>query len=272
MNIILTGNMGWIGGKLMDRLKGAHHIEAFDSINYSSFRWQFEQIKNDGRDYDLLIHCGAISDSVAVGNNLWEMNYKATCELGDFCEERNMKMLFISSCAAIDPDTPYGWSKHCAEFYLNHKVMGLHLCILRPYNIWGFDEGNKISPSIIYRMMTGELPVIYKGCERDFVFVDDVVHSICRLVTDWQPGTFEIGSGIATEIETLFTVLFDDSFFRYSSCHVIFDCPIKRSLKANRDNLIPGHPRPQDVTDYIDQIKNIIKGNVYYGQDENKSC
>lgn len=244
----------------METLKKDHCVRGLDAGDYKNFEWQLENLKDDGHAYDMLIHCGAVSDSNVQGNHLWQMNYQATCELGKFCEERNMRMIFMSSGAAIDPDTSYGWSKKCAEYYLNHTVMGLNLCILRPYNIWGFDEEKKQSPSIVYKIMTGQLAVIYKNCERDFVYVEDVVTSIHRLVSEWQPGTFEIGSCIATEIESIVSAVFTNNFFRNHPCYVSKECPITLSLKASAGNLIPGHRRASDVMHYIDRIKDFIRG------------
>ena len=250
MRILLTGHTGFVGSRLTKELKKGHEAYGFDCGTYQEFEEAFRAFKRRGVKFDLFLHCGAISDSQRTDNLLWQMNYQASCEIADYCERTDTRLIYISSAAAIDPNTPYGWSKRCAEFYMNQRVAGMNLCILRPFNIWGDDESEKASPSIIYKILTNQLPVIYTPCRRDFVHVDDIVAAILQVIEDWRPGTFSLGTGIPTDIIDL--------------CSNIGLCnkpeiPVEKSELINPD--IVADPKdilpnwcPTPITEYIEVL------------------
>ena len=201
--ILLTGHHGFLGQHLYKAFSETENeVYGLDAATYSDFMEQLRSMDEQHVYFDYVVHCGAICDSQRQDNLLWQMNYQATCDIATFCEKKNIKLIFISSCVAQNPDTPYGWSKKCSEYFLSHTCV--HQCILRPYNIWGFDESEKGAPSIVWKVLTGTLPVIYKGCVRDFVFVEDVVSAVVSVTKQWVPGIHEIGTGVPTKIETFF--------------------------------------------------------------------
>ena len=234
-NILLTGSSGWVGKKLCNRLSEDYAVSTLDTLDYNEFVSAIKDFKKWGYRYEAVIHCGAISDSSAQDNLLWQMNYQATRDLTDFCRDGNFKMIFISSCAAQAPDIPYGWSKYIGEEYVRHS--GIHNCILRPCNIWGFDEGEKKQPSIVYKTMTRTLPVVYEGCVRDFVYVEDVLDGIISVVEQWVPGMWELGTAEPTEIANLVENLYGNSIFGRPP--LLNECPITPRRVANADYLLP---------------------------------
>ena len=264
MNILLTGNQGWVGRKLMTHLesRGIYQVSGLDAKTYDDFSDKLSRI-TDGNYFDMVIHCGAISNSGETGNILWDMNYKATKDIGKYVSGANAKLVFISSSTAVNPDTPYGWSKNCAEFYLNSILGGESLSILRPYNIWGFDEHNKDNPSIIYKMMTHTLPQIYKGCVRDFVYVDDVVHAIDHLLWNWSSGVYEIGTSEPTNIEDFVNELYDETYMIVPK--VQEDCPISVDRVALSEYLLPGWT-PKPISAYMTEIIQFVQSGGYYLQ------
>ena len=213
--------------------ENAIEVRGEDSDNYRAFLYWFED--TDFSFYDLVIHCGAISDSQRCDNELWQMNYQASSRIATACENSNTKLLFISSCTAIEPDTPYGWSKHCAEFYMRQRIAEMNLCILRPYNIWAFDEKNKKTLSIVYKMLTQQLEQIYLHCVRDFIYLSDVVSAIQHVIHNWTPGTFDIGTAIPTDIHTLACYLYEDRL----KPPITASCSIKKRLVAKHECLLP---------------------------------
>ena len=111
--------------------------------------------------------------------------------------------MYVSSCAAIDPVSVYGWSKHFAEMFV--RCFHSHSVIVRPFNIWG-DESEYKDPSIVQKILTGKLKYIFKDCVRDFTHVNDVVECMVEVVETGAPvsGTYEIGTGLGTHVSILF--------------------------------------------------------------------
>ena len=235
MRIVITGHRGFIGSKVVDALKSEHEIYGITCANYQDFENELTFLESCFTDFDLLIHCGAITDPNA-GNRLWQMNYKATQDIGGMCKGRGAKMIFISSAAAVEPANPYGWSKMFAEIYLRYaEYTDWHrdnLCILRPYNVWGFDDGK----SPVWKLIHDKLPQLYRGYTRDFTYVYDVVKAITSVVSDWRSETYDVGTCAPTLITDLAEAI---------GVHTleIVDCPdeIKLVSVACPDNLIPGY-------------------------------
>lgn len=240
MRILLTGHYGFLGLEIYQVLTKENALEVYGldcEFDPDTFDEQWQDFKRRGGKFDYIIHCGAISDSQETRNPLWQLNYQASCDIADYCERTDTKLLFISSGAAIAPDTPYGWSKQCAEFYMQQKVAGMNLCILRPYNIWGFNEACKKNPSIIYKILTGRLQQVYWRCTRDFIYISDVVEAVQQVVHDWTPGVFDIGTAQPTDVSTLVNELYRDTDIPKPP--TVPECPIKDHLVARAEHLLP---------------------------------
>lgn len=243
MRILLTGHKGLLGRHIYKILESddTHDVCGFDcDSSYDVFANMFRELKSNREAYNLIVHCGALSNSQVTDNLLWQLNYKASTKIADYCEQTRTKLIFISSAAAIDPDVPYGWSKHCAEFYMSQKVDKRNLCILRPFNIWDYDEVGKESPSIVYKILAGKLEKAYQGCLRDFVHVSDAANAVIRVINDWETGVFDIGTAHATNIATLVNQLFQDGIrYKHPRPKIINECPIRERLVARPDKLLP---------------------------------
>lgn len=205
--ILITGHEGFIGKQLYDRLSHKHPVIGFDcGTDYYEWIHQYSNLKESlHKPPSLIIHCGAISDSRAEGKRVFDLNYRATKRLIDDAYGWVSKFIFLSSCTAKDPQTDYGRSKRVGEDYLFAKLSPSQICCLRLFNIWGDDEKSKVSPSIVHKLIHNELRVAYEDCIRDFVHVFDLVTEIRKLVDDdkWQPGLWEVGTCIPTNIHKL---------------------------------------------------------------------
>lgn len=259
MRILLTGHKGFLGRQIYKGLNNTHDIKGFDcDSEFDLFVDMFRELMSDDDIYDLVIHNGALSNSQVTDNLLWELNYKASIRIADYCEHTHTKLIFISSAAAIDPDIPYGWSKHCAEYYMSQVVTSRNLCILRPYNIWDYDEVGKESPSIVYKILAGKLERAYNGCLRDFVHVTNVANAIRRVVYDWEHGVFSIGTAKPTNIATLVDQLYQNgNKFKHPKPSIVNECPIKERLVANPEDLLPNwEATPLD--DYFQELQRYL--------------
>lgn len=254
MRILITGHKGFLGSQLYKKLENKREIHGFDCGTYQEFEVAFQDFKRRGGKFDVFLHCGAVSNSEDTSNTLWQLNYQASTQIADYCEQTDTKLLFISSATAIAPETPYGWSKHCAEFYMRQKIAGMNLCILRPFNIWAFDEEGKANASIVYKMLTGTLKQIYWRCTRDFIYIADVVTAVTKVVEDWTAGTFDIGTAEPTDIGTLANHLYVDT----PKPPVLAECPIKERLVARAEHLLPNW-KADSIAEHLETLRQLMK-------------
>lgn len=115
----------------------------------------------------------------------------------------------------MQPRDPYGATKACFEIYLKtyRQLYGLGYTIFRYPNVYGpyqdpYGEAGVIS--IFAKAMLGGKPVTINGDGRqlrDFVFVDDVVRANLMAVERNANTTYNVGTGIGTDINTIFETL-----------------------------------------------------------------
>jgi len=146
------------------------------------------------------------------------------------------KVIFISSGGAIYgeakeyptsessipiPLSPYAITKAVSEQYLafyNHHY-GLNYTVLRYANVFGprqIPHGEAGVVSLFMDRLLSEMPCsIYhypeepRGMTRDYCFVGDVVQANLHALTKGENEAFNIGTGIATHTEDLFSAIFD---------------------------------------------------------------
>ncbi len=127
----------------------------------------------------------------------------------------------------VNPLDPYGASKHQVEHYLflyNYNY-GLKYTILRYPNVYGprqnpFGEAGVIA-IFTYKMLNGETPTINgKGDrERDFCYVGDVARANVLSVSQGDNQIYNIGSGIGTDINTVYEILQEATHFNQPAHH-----------------------------------------------------
>ena len=113
------------------------------------------------------------------------------------------------------PVSPYGASKLAAEVYLRtfHAMHGLSYAALRYANVYGprQDPHGEAGVVAIFtrRLLSGEKARINGDGKqtRDFVYVGDVAEANARVLASNAVGSFNVGTGIETDITTIFQVL-----------------------------------------------------------------
>lgn len=113
----------------------------------------------------------------------------------------------------VRPVSPYGVAKLACERYLfyYHVQYGLDVTCLRYANVYGPRQNPHGEAGVVAifarRILDGVQPVIHgDGLQtRDYVYVDDVVKA--NLAAIGRPGfaTFNVGTGIETDVNILFT-------------------------------------------------------------------
>lgn len=122
----------------------------------------------------------------------------------------------------LDPTTPYGAGKAAADLLLlsYHKLFGLDVSIVRPFNLYGprqnMDAYAAVIPVTINRIIHGEAPIIQgDGLQsRDFTFVKDVTNAVAGLVdNDCAVGRIvNLGQGSELTIKHVIEFICDRMF------------------------------------------------------------
>ncbi len=108
------------------------------------------------------------------------------------------------------PLSPYGTSKLAGEEYLAtwNRLHGTRHVALRFANVYGPRQLAKLEGGVVAifmgRLRAGEVGTVFGdgAQERDFVFVGDVVSAVLAAGAG-APGTYNVGTGIATSVNEL---------------------------------------------------------------------
>jgi len=192
--------------------------------------WKREQ-------FEVLFHLAAQMDvrkSVANPSFDADVNIRGMLNLLEAGRDNSLrKVVFSSTGGAIygEPDyvpqdeshrlqplSPYGITKLSSEKYLFFYANSYDISFvaLRYGNVYGPRQNPHGEAGVVAifseRLMDGEQPVINGDGRqtRDYVFVSDVVKANLLALKYGGIGTFNIGTGIETDVVELFTVLRDE--------------------------------------------------------------
>jgi UDP-glucose 4-epimerase len=115
----------------------------------------------------------------------------------------------------VRPESVYGLSKWVGEHYLEFwsRVWGVKRCVLRLANVYGPRQnphGEAGVVAIFCRGLLSHQPLVINGeghQTRDFVYVGDVARAVAICARQRHEGTFNIGTGVETSVNTLVAAL-----------------------------------------------------------------
>ncbi len=118
---------------------------------------------------------------------------------------------------ALRPLSPYGITKLCTEKYLYYyeQQYGIGYVALRYANVYGPRQNPHGEAGVVAifteRLLSGEQPVVNgDGLQtRDYVYVGDVVRANLAALQYEASGIFNVGTGVETDVNTLFRALRD---------------------------------------------------------------
>lgn len=111
------------------------------------------------------------------------------------------------------PMSPYGITKLAGEYYLNYyyQTYGINYLALRYSNVYGPRQNPHGEAGVVAifskKMLNKEQPIINGDGRqtRDYVFVKDVVEANIKALQSTVCGSFNIGTGIETDVLEIFT-------------------------------------------------------------------
>jgi UDP-glucose 4-epimerase len=263
MRALVTGGAGFIGSQLVDALvEAGHAVVAVD--NLSSGCWEnlagalnrgAELRVADVTDADamhrivgaarpqVVFHLAAqIEVSRAVADPLFDAtaNVVGTISMLEAARACGARRFVLTSSggaiygdasviptpehAALDPLSPYGVSKACAEHYtaLYERLYGLSTMTLRLANVYGPRQGASGEGGVIARFCRARLEgaaatVFGDGRQtRDYVYVQDVVAAFIAAGCSAASGAVNIGTATETTVLDLIDALGLHAEFRPS--------------------------------------------------------
>lgn len=219
MKILVTGFKGFIGGQLFKYFgDSGYEVDGVD--------WE-KGVLPDVKNYQWVIHCGAISDTTERDvNKVLKQNYDFTVKLLKVCNEHKTNIQLASTSAVygpnksfnendpVYPQTPYAWSKYLVDKLLIDKIIKSYDIIVqsfRYFNVYGPGESHKgnqqsmISKFQEQARIDGEIKLFKNSnlYERDLICVFDLCKVHEQMINKKISGIFNLGTGKTTNLEKI---------------------------------------------------------------------
>ncbi len=231
MKILFTGGSSYFGSRILNQLiaQKKHSVTIFSRSTLHEYspkiqihvdlskNSSYNQIKN--QSFDLVVHCAGY-----VPKNKSE-DLEKNAELGNTVVTQKLlekakfkKLIYISTCEVYGPQNSplitedlepmpisnYAKSKFASEILVNkfseqHQIPA---AILRITTIIGEkDKINRAIPNFIdSAVLNKEINVNGSENIRDYIYVNDAAEAVNLVINNFQPGTFNISSGIGISI------------------------------------------------------------------------
>ena len=199
MLVIITGSDGFIGKKLVSKLKNRRQVKIICvGKNYGNL--ENKKIWEKLPKANLLIHLA----NRTYSKNTWntpskyiERSLKLNMNAIEYCKEHSAKLIFPSTVVYGDikhnklsekllpsPGNPYTLSKFLAEniFYFYSKMFNLKIIILRIFNVYGPGQKKTFLIPKLFLSLKKKIFLNSIGYRRDFVYIDDVVSSFLKAI------------------------------------------------------------------------------------------
>jgi len=252
MRILVTGGAGFIGSHVADRFVAlGHEVAVLDNLStgfrdFVPAKARFYQVDiTDGAAVDRCFaefrpeivdhHAAQIDVRKSVADPVFDarVNILGGIELLKACTRHGVhKVIYASTGGAlygegrilpatedhpVNPEAPYGASKHTFEHYLYiwKLLHGLDYTVLRYPNIYGPRQNPHgeagVNAIFIGLMLKGERPRIFGTGEqvRDYLYVGDVVEANEIALGAGSGEMVNLGTGIGTSVIQIFRELQD---------------------------------------------------------------
>ncbi len=245
MNVIVTGGAGFIGSHLCEALlKKRHNVVVFDDLSTGrkeNLPEGVTLVKGDICDVRAvarlarhepaaLFHQAAqisVAQSVREPIGDAEENILGTLNVIALAKKTGAKLMFASSGGTVygeveksaaedhplDPQSPYGLSKLTAEHYIQLLLADGAYQILRYANVYGPRQDPHGEAGVVaifsLKMLRGKPCTLNGGgvCQRDYVYVGDVVAANLLALKNRKNGIYNVGTGRGTSVRQLYTLM-----------------------------------------------------------------
>ena len=243
MRILVTGGAGFIGSHVVDRFVAlGHEVAVLDNLStgrrdFVNPRAHFELADlTDAPAVERLVaawkpeivdhHAAQIDVRRSVADPLFDATTNVLGGIGllEVCRRHRVRKLIYASTGGalygegrelpatedhpINPESPYGASKHALEHYLYlwKLLHGLDYTVLRYGNVFGPRQNPHgeagVNAIFIGLMLHGRRPRVFGDGEalRDYVYVDDVVEANVLALERGGGEMVNIGTGVGISV------------------------------------------------------------------------
>ncbi len=207
MKILLTGATGFLGKYVIDELKNNNYkITAFgrnekigqtlidkDVEFYKGNIENKEDLLKASQNCSAVIHAAALSTVWGKWENFYKINVLGTKNVVEVCEEKNLKLVFVSSPSIYagakdqsnvkEDEAP---KENNLNFYIKSKIMAENLIkssnldyiIIRPRGLFGIGD-TSIIPRLLDLNKKIGIPLFVDGKQKvDITCVENVAYSL----------------------------------------------------------------------------------------------
>ena len=282
--------MGFVGRSFLRYFNGKHEITGVDLKEGNDCRDFF---KTSTQKFDLIIHLAAIvggretieNEPLSVATDL-----SIDSEFFNWAiKTKQPRVVYFSSSAAYPvhlqhpelqyhlkeqdinlddirlPDYTYGWAKLTGEYLAKFvREQGTKVYVFRPFSGYGADQDLTYPfPSFIDRIKrkVSEFEIWGDGTQvRDFIHMEDIVEAVMTVVdNDIQVDALNLGSGIATQFNTLAETMFEISKWRpENGIKHLLEKPIGVSFRVCDPSLMLSIYKPKYTLE--ERIEQILHG------------
>ena len=246
MRILVTGGAGFIGSNVADRFIAlGHDVAVFDNLSsgfreFVSPRAKFyegdladagavERAIGDFRPEIVDHHAAQIDVRKSVADPVFDARVNVLGSIGmlQACTKHGVrKVVYASTGGAlygegrqlpatedhpVNPEAPYGASKHTVEHYLYiwKLLHGLDYTVLRYPNVYGPRQNPHgeagVNAIFIGLMLTGKRPRIFGDgtAVRDYLYVGDVVEGNVLALERGSGEMVNLGTGVGTSVNDI---------------------------------------------------------------------
>ena len=243
MRILVTGGAGFIGSHVVDRFVAlGHEVAVLDNLStgrrdFVNPRAHFELADlTDAPAVERLVaawkpeivdhHAAQIDVRRSVADPLFDATTNVLGGIGllEACRRHQVRKLIYASTGGalygegrelpatedhpINPESPYGASKHALEHYLYlwKLLHGLDYTVLRYGNVFGPRQNPHgeagVNAIFIGLMLHGRRPRVFGDGEalRDYVYIDDVVEANVLALERGGGEMVNIGTGVGISV------------------------------------------------------------------------
>lgn len=247
MKILVTGGAGFIGSHVADRYtRDGHEVVIIDNLvtgDRRNLNPQARFVEMDIRDrkgierllatecFDVINHHAAQMDvRKSVDDPLYDAEVNVLGSVNVITAARRhgvKKVIYVSTGGAVygepkrlpveeddpvNPECPYGITKHTVEhyLYLYRLLYKLEFTVLRYPNVYGPRQSPKGEAGVIAifggAMLAGHSPTIFGSGKqlRDYVFVGDVAEANALALSRGDGAIINLGSEKGTSVLELF--------------------------------------------------------------------
>jgi len=250
MKIIVTGGAGFIASNLVDKLiELQHEVVIIDNLTTGFFKNVNPAAKfylADIRDYDIIDRIFRLEKPDIIDHHAAQIDVRKSVDTPVFDAECNIlgslnliaaakkypvkkfiyastggavygepKFLPVNETHPVNPECPYGITKHTVEhyLYLYNFHYSLKYTVLRYPNVYGPRQNPQgeagVNAIFIHQMLNGITPRIFGDGNqlRDYVYVDDIVDANIAALDKADNEICNIGSGVGISVNDIYSEL-----------------------------------------------------------------